>query len=54
MGKTAASQPPQPLIMQIRLTEEERISGVPQPRTIERALEALHLDGSYPSNFADL
>jgi hypothetical protein len=40
-------------MIQIKLTEEERTSGVPEPGTIEKALEALHLDGSHASNFAD-
>jgi len=42
---TVASQHAEPTITQIGLTEEERISGVPKPATIEKALEALHLDG---------
>jgi hypothetical protein len=36
----------EPLIVQITLTEAERISGVPEPCTVEKALEALHRDGS--------
>ena len=42
---TTVSQPAQPTITQIRLTEEERISGVPKPETIEKAVEALYLEG---------
>jgi len=42
----AAGPLSEPLIVQIRLTEAERISGVPEPCTIENALEALHRDGS--------
>jgi len=41
----AASQSPPPSIVQISLTEEERISGIPTPPTIEKALGALHRDG---------
>jgi hypothetical protein len=37
---------PCPEVTQIKLSEEERTSGVPQPLTIERALAALHQDGS--------
>jgi hypothetical protein len=40
-------------MIQIRLSEEERISGVPEPATIEKALESLHLHGSHASFFAD-
>ena len=51
---TTASQPPEPLIMiQIRLSDEERSSGVPEPATIEKALESLHLHGSPASFFAE-
>jgi len=46
MGITAVNQLPQPSIVQIRLTEEERVSGIPKPYTIENALIALHRDGS--------
>ena len=37
-----------PLLTQIRITEEERLSGVPDSLTIEKALEALHRDGCSP------
>ena len=40
-----------PQVTQIQLTDEERISGVPNPLNIQNALEALHRDGSlYPSS----
>jgi hypothetical protein len=35
----------EPSVTQVRITEEERLSGVPDPLTIEKALEALHHDG---------
>jgi hypothetical protein len=38
-------QAPEPQIKQIVLTEEERLSGVPDPLTLEDALAALHRDG---------
>jgi hypothetical protein len=37
---------PCPEIAQIKFSEEERASGVPNPLTVERALAALHQDGS--------
>jgi len=43
----------EPLIVQITLTEAERISGVPEPCTVEKALEALHRDGSPVSKASD-
>jgi len=35
----------EPMMTQIKITEEERISGIPDAPTIEKALEALHRDG---------
>ena len=38
---------PVPQIAQIKLSEEERISGIPYSLTIEQALDALHRDGMF-------
>jgi len=48
-----AGQHIEPLITQIRITEEERISGVPDTLTIEKALEALHRHGLSPLSRSD-
>ena len=51
MAIIAASEPQQPSIVHIKLTEEERVSGIPTPYTVEKALVALHRDGPNALNF---